>query len=325
MRSWGFKFCYLILALGISVPAIGQTSPPAEQEKGFTEIESFQGSINSSEKLFKLDSTLGYDFNKHFGAFVGAPLYLTHVSNNIATTSTTGTSGSTTITGIGNIYLGLALRMPHPEWNFTSTITAGAPTGSTRKGYSTGRVSVDWSNYLEGTFHRITPFIEAGLANGVPSSPLVRRPYTSLGVLGHLEEGAEYDLGHHFSVGASAYQILPSGSQKVFSQVIVRGKSGSSGLGTSGSPGQGRGGSTGRGQTGSAGQGRQNRPFEIASVTTGTGLTRENGFDTWLGFEPSPLWRVQAGYSRSITFDFDSFTFNIALNLGRLFRPRAGH
>jgi hypothetical protein len=350
MKSCGFKFLYWIVALGMSVSAMGQDSPQVDQEKGFTAIESFQGSLNSSNKLLRLDSTLGYDFNKHFGVFAGVPMYYSNILDT-SLASTTGTSVRRANEGIGNIYLGLAFRVPHDEWSFTSTITAAAPTGSTKKGYSTGRVSVDWSNRFGRTFHRITPFVGAGLANTVSDTPLVTRPFTSLGVVGHLEEGAEYDLGHHFSVGASAYQIFPSGSQTVFSQVILpdqsgQGQSGNAGQGNNGNSGQGNNGN-GQGNSGNNGKGKgnngnrgnsanapghnktgpgnPNRPFELASVTIGTGLTRENGFDAWVGFEPSQLWHVEVGYARSMTYDFSSFTFSLSFDIGKLIRSRKGH
>jgi hypothetical protein len=354
MKSCGFKFFYWIVVLGVSLPAMGQASSQVDQEKGITAIESFQGTVNSSNKLLRLDSTLGYDFNKHFGVFTGVPVYYSSVLDN-SLASATGTSVRRNNDGIGNVYVGLAFRVPHDEWNFTSTITGAAPTGSTKKGYSTGRANVDWTNRFGYTFHRITPFVGAGLANTVSDTPLVTRPFTSLGVVGHLEEGAEYDVGHHFSVGASAYQILPSGSQTVFSQVILpnqngRGQSGNASQSNNGNAGQGNNGNgqgnsgnngnAGQGNSGNAnlgnsgnapgltgntGRGNANRPFEIASVTTGTGLTRENGFDSWVGFEPSQFWHVEMGYARSMTYDFSSITFSLSFDIGRLIRSRRGH
>ena len=354
MKSCGFKFLYWIVMLGVSLPAMGQASPQVDQEKGITAIESFQGTVNSSNKLLRLDSTLGYDFNKHFGVFTGVPVYYSSVLDN-SLASATGTSVRRNNDGIGNVYVGLAFRVPHDEWNFTSTITGAAPTGSTKKGYSTGRANVDWSNRFEYSFHRITPFVGAGLANTVSDTPLVTRPFTSLGVVGHLEEGASFYLGRHFSVGSSAYQILPSGSQTVFSQVILpnptgQGNNGKAGQGNNGNAGQGNNGNgqgnsgnngnngngnngngnrgnsaNAPGHTGNTGRGNANRPFEIASVTTGTGLTRENGFDSWVGFEPSQFWHVEMGYARSMTYDFSSITFSLSFDIGRLIRSRRGH
>jgi hypothetical protein len=293
MKSCIFELCCLIALLGTGLPAACQAAA-TDQAKGFTEIESLEGTLNSSEKLLKLDSAMGYDFNRHIGVFAGLPIYFTNVSSNVA-----GTSTSNTNNGIGNFYLGFVLRASHQDWNFASTVTGAAPTGSTKKGYSSGRANVDWSNRVEYSFERLTPFVEAGLANTVPDSTLVTRPFTSLGVVGHLEEGGDYELGHHVSVGGSAYQILPTGNQKVFSKLVERG-----------GPGQGLG--------------RHHRTFELVAVSSGADLTRENGFNVWVGFEPNRFWRLETGYSRSMTYDFNSFTINLALNVGQLVRARNG-
>jgi hypothetical protein len=34
--------------------------------------------------------------------------------------------------------------------------------------------------------------------------------------------------------------------------------------------------------------------------------------------------RLEAGYSRSLTFALNRFSFNVGLNVGRLFKERAG-
>jgi len=58
---------------------------------------------------------------------------------------------------------------------------------------------------------------------------------------------------------------------------------------------------------------------------TGDDLTQEHGFDAWLGFEPTRVLRMEFGYSRSQTFNLNSFSFNIGLNVGRLFRSGQPH
>jgi hypothetical protein len=78
----------IIVCLTMPVCAIGQnpaTSPPGQSTgrqygegrsdiKGFNEYENFRGMVNSFGSLLKLDSTLGYDFNRHVGVFAGVPL-----------------------------------------------------------------------------------------------------------------------------------------------------------------------------------------------------------------------------------------------------------
>jgi hypothetical protein len=296
------KRMVFMAALAVCANAAAQNTPSTSKEidtsKGFTEIESFQGTVNSGENLFKLDSTLGWDFNKHFGVFAGVPVYFVHVPS---TTTTTG--GVTTRTpsssnnGLGNVYLGLAFHATSPAIDYASALTAGAPTADTKKGFSSGRATIDWDNRFEHSFSRLTPFFEGGLGNTVPDSRLFTRPFTSLGFVAHLEEGAEFGLGRHLFVGASAYQIVPSGNQKVFSKLVARGKA-------------------------AVGAGKHNRVFETAATASGNDLTRENGFNAWVGIQPNSIWRLDVGYTRSATFDFNSFAFNLRMNFGKLLRAK---
>jgi hypothetical protein len=269
-----------------------------DNTKGFTEVETFQGTVNSQSYVMKLDSNLGYDFNKHFGVFGGVPVYFAHVSSITTTTgTTTTTTPASTQTGLGNVYAGLLFRAPNSTLDYASAITAGAPTGSKSKGLSTGRVSVDWDNRFEHSFSRLTPFFEGGLGNTIPDSRFFTRTFTSVGAVSHLEEGADLELFRHVSVGASAYQIVPFGNQKVISRLA---KQGSTATGTGKRP-----------------------PFDTPGVISGTSsLTRENGFNAWVGFEPSKFWRLEAGYTRSATFDINSFGFNLLFNVGKMFRSR---
>jgi hypothetical protein len=275
-------------------PAVAQKPKADSQDlqRGFTEFETFQGEANSDASVLKLDSTVGYDFNKHFGVFAGVPLYFSHVASSTTTAGTTTTTSSGG-TGMGNAYLGFALREPNPTLDYASAVTLGVPTGSTSKGLSTGRASIDWTNRFEHSFDRLTPFFEGGLANTVPDSVFLTRPFTSLGTITHLEEGADFELVRHFSVGGSAYQIVPFGNQKLLSKLVRKGQSG-----------RGNG-----------------RSFDTVAEASGSGLTRENGFSTWVGFEPTPILRAEIGYTRSTTFDWNSFAFNLRVNFGRLLRP----
>src|SRR5215475_4402075 len=301
MKLFPFK-CLVIalLAANISLLAQGQTQPlpnsreQIDSEKGITWFETFQGTINSDSRIYKLDSNLGWDFNKHFGVFVGVPMYVANVPGSTTTNGTTTTTNvSSTNSGIGNAYLGFTLKAPSPKLHYASAVTAYAPTGSVARGFSTGRVGVDWTNRFEHTFSRLTPFFEGGLSNTVPDSAFLARPFTSLGAISHLEEGAEYQLARHFYAGGSGYQIVPLGSQKVFSKLN--------------------------------GKGKGKNPFDTSTVSTGNDLTRENGYSTWVGLEPSSIVRFEVGYTRSITFDLNSFAFNLRLNPGRLLRPKRSY
>jgi len=291
----GPKFFFFLVALAASVPLLAQTSATPDTEKGFTEVETFQGTLSSTNKLMKIDSTVGYDFNRHFGVFAGLPIYFASVSGGATTGTIIAMTSGSSNAGIGNFYLGLAFRAPNPTLNYGSTITAGAPTGSTSKGFSSGRGTVDWSNHFDHSFRRFTPFLDAGLANTVPDSMLVTRPFTSLGAVGHFDEGGEYELVHHFAIGGSGYEITPFGNQKVFSKLVQ--------------PGQTR-----------TTTGKSHGVFENTFASSGNGLTREDGVSTWVAFQPSPIWRAELGYTRSATFALNSFSFNLGFNVGKLLR-----
>jgi hypothetical protein len=277
-----------------------RTARAPEPFKGFNSYEEFHGSVTSSETLLKLDSSLGYDFNQYAGVFVGVPLYFVHDSTPAAGEDL---SGSAT----GDVYFGVDLYAPTPVVNYSTTFTISAPTGSVSKGFSTGHRRLDWTNRLRRKIGRVAPFLAAGISNTVPDSDLITRTFTSLGNVIHLEEGAEYDLTRRVYAGASAYHIIPFGTQNVVNplngpQPADRG------------PGNGNDG---------VGDGNAQAP-PPASPAGSENRIRENGVDLWLGFEPTRVVRLEAGYSRSLTFALNRFSFNVGLNVGRLFKERAG-
>jgi hypothetical protein len=109
--------------------------------------------------------------------------------------------------------------------DFSTGVNGAFPVASSAKGLSTGRVTFDWDNHFAHGFDLFTPFFDFGVANSVPDTRFLKRPYTSLGTLAHFEGGSEMDLGDKFSVSASGYYILPWGAQEIF----VRGKKSSPG------------------------------------------------------------------------------------------------
>jgi hypothetical protein len=302
MKTSSLKLCVLILLLTAAVRSQAQkpSATPEEAPQGFTEVESFQGEVNSGERVLKLDSNVGWDFNRHFGMFAGIPVYFSHLAS---TTTTTGTTTTTTPgasnSGIGNAYLGFALRAPNPVLDYASAVTVGAPTGDTKKGLSTGRATFDWDNRFEHSFNRFTPFFEGGLGNTVPDTKFLTRAFTSLGMVTHLEEGAGLELFPRVTVSGSAYEIVPFGTQKVFSKLVAKGQA-------------------------ATGSGKHGRVFETAAETVGSGLTRENGFIASVAFEPARFWTIEAGYTRSETFALDSVAFNVRMDVGKLLRQRKG-
>lgn len=322
---------------GFTLAALGQTSRPTNDKevtdnepqsnqtqeapstiKGFNAYESFRGMVNSSGALLKLDSSVGYDFNSHIGVFTGVPLYFAHDASN--------TPGQTELNsvGAGDVYFGVEAYMPSQIVNLTSTLTVSAPTGSVSKGFSPGQATIDWNNRFRRRFGRLAPFVAAGLGNTVPDSELVIRNFISVGNVAHFEEGTDFDLTRHVYVGGSAYQIVPFGEQKVFNRfekAVPRDDHGGGGPSNSG-PGSG---GNGDDHNGGPAPGQPPPGDTGQPSATGNDLTQEHGFAAWLGFEPTRVLRLELGYSRSVTFNLNSFSFNVGFNVGRLFHSGQSH
>ena len=202
----------LITVVPVAAQSNSASRPNPQDDKGFTSYAEFGGSSDPDGRVFELDSSVGYNFTKHFGMDMGVPIYFV-----LASSSTTG--GSNSSNGLGNPHLDLRLKFNNPAVNFGSVLTGSAPTADSKKGLSTGRATFDWTNRFDRSFSRFTPFAEVGIANTIADSRLFKRPYTSLGFNTHFQAGGNVDLWKFFGAGASAYDILPSGQQTIFSKV----------------------------------------------------------------------------------------------------------
>ncbi len=276
-----------------------QTQPAdkaQKEKKGFTFYESFTGSSNTLGQVLKLDTTVGYDLSKHFGVDVGIPVYFVRAS------STTSSTGATSQTGIGNAYVDLKFMFPSPVVNYASTITGTAPTGDTASGLSTGRATYDWNNHFDKTVLGITPFINAGVANTVSDTHFFTRPFATLGTVGHFEGGLTYKVAPLVRVGASAYDILPSGQQKLFSKLV-----------------QG----TSRTTAGATVQGQRSSIGSTHETVGGSDLAKDDGYSAWITASPGPV-EFELGYSRSVVNDLNTVSFGIGFNLSSIVRKAKG-
>lgn len=244
-------------------------SSSTSQYRGFNAYESLRGIVTSSDSLLKLDSSVGYDFNRNFGIFAGIPVYL---SNSF------GGGSNLQEHGIGDVYFGAEVYVPSHVVRYSTTVTVAAPTGNEQKGFSSGKATVDWTNRFRHSFGRLTPSFSAGVGNSLsiglgtlPSSDLTNGALSTVGTAAHLREGAEFDLTRRVYVGAAGYQILPFGNNQ-------------------------------------------------GNSANANPLVRETGVDTWFGFEPSRVVRMEIGYSRSTTFALNSLSFSMGFNVGRMLR-----
>jgi hypothetical protein len=299
MRQWKTVriVLFAVLTLGL-VPRLGAQSTASsqpsgeEQEKGVILIETFEGSANSDGFVSDLNSVAGYRFNQHFRVDAGVPVYFIHSSSSV--------SGSSSSSGVGNPYVDLGWAIKNPAVNYSTNLNAAAPTADTKKGLSTGRVTFDWDNRFDREFSRFTPFADAGVGNSLSDRFLFRRPFTSLGNVAHLEGGTEFSLGRSLSLSASGYDVLPWGTQKVFSRLIKRGSAGS-------------------------GTVKHGRVFENAAETIGgASLTRDTGFKAGFDFTPRPYVDFSLGYTRSMNYALDTVSFGVSLDVAKIIEKKRG-
>src|SRR5258707_2579718 len=192
-------------------------------------------------------------------------------------------TGATSASGMGNPSLGFRYSRKGPLFDFSTSLNGAAPAASSAKGLSTGRVTFDWDNHFAHEFGLFIPFFDGGLANSVPDTRFLRRPYISLGKLAHFEGGSELDLGDKFSVSASGYDLVPWGPQQIF----VRGKKSSSG-----------------------------------STKGDASLTRDDGVNIGLDYNLSPSVDLSAGYSYSAYNVLNTVSFGVELNVASWLRKR---
>ncbi len=281
----------IAVPLAANLPAL---AAQPEQAKRPLLWVSFSGSSNEPGQVYKIDPTVGYRLSSHFEIDAGIPIYFVHASN-------TGVAeGFTSKNGIGNAYVDLRVIVNHPTFYFSSTLRGAAPTGDSQNGFSTGRATVDWSNYLEKSIGGFTPFGSAGMANTISDTHFFQAPFTSLGIVGHFEGGAYLQPVHYVKLGGSAYAMIPSGEQKVYSKLLKRNSTTTpSSISTS----QGHG-----------------RPFESASVTSGSAsLTKDHGISAWIDFVPASNMKFEVGYSRSVSYGLNTVFFSLFFDFSSAF------
>lgn len=273
------SLCLLaVSALGEAVAAAA--SKTAVEEKGFTLTETYEGSADTDGFISDINSSVGYVFNPHFSVNMGVQyLFVNPSSSNSSKTGTTSTSG------MGNPSLGFRYSRKGPVLDFRTGVNGAFPVASSAKGLSTGRVTFDWDNRFAHGFDFFTPFLDVGVANSVPDTRFLHRPYSSLGTLAHFEGGSEMDLGDKLSVSASGYYILPWGAQQLF----VRGKKSLPG-----------------------------------STKGGVSLTRDAGINLGLDYNLTRFVDLSGGYSYSGYSVLNTVSFGVELNVASWLRKHRG-
>lgn len=207
-----------VLALGVifAVCASATHAQAIEADQnphGFTAFEQMRA-IDSSEGQFAIiDTSVGYDFNRHIGFDIGEPVFFVRPT-------VPNIPHNWTITG-GDPYGDLRLTFDNSIVNYATAFTVTVPVHGTSV-FSTGRVGLDWFNHFDHSFGRLTPFVNGGISNGIVDTNVLSQPFRlvqefrTLGFLGDAEGGMSFRVVKRLKIGGSYYALLPAGDQKVY-------------------------------------------------------------------------------------------------------------
>jgi hypothetical protein len=286
-------FRSLLLLLGTcllgSASLNAQHTTPAGEAHGFTLFEEFRGSTSNQGQFTILDTSVGYDFNRHVGIDLGVPYYFFRATPN----SVPGERHFWDNT-VGDPYFDIRLTFENRVLNYATAITATVPVAETGA-FSTGRLGINWFNHFDRPIGRLTPYVNVGISNGLLDTRLISQPYRvfysfrTLGFLADGEAGMTFRVANRLIIGGSYYTLQPSGSQKVY-----------------------------------AANGVQN--FFIvpigASTATISDLTHDRGYSAYLRVNPTRFMYIEPAYVHSIKFNQDAATLTVGFDLRALFSGR---
>ena len=226
---------------------------------------------------------VGYNITEHFGGDVGIPLYTIQSPYSIVTNHDWRWT-----TLVGDPFVDLRYTTKWHGLDATSVLTGTIPISSPERVFTTGRFGGDWYNHVSGHFAGITPFLNFGAATEtmdryvLPRPYNIARPYQVLGFNANGEAGLSFTILKHYSVGASAYGILPFGRQKVFSRLVAP-------------------------DSAIAGDANHNRYWNSAFETIGDSkIARDNGYSGWVDVAQIKNLVVEAGYTYSVHYHWGS-------------------
>ena len=304
---WLFCLLLCVVFLAVCEPVVAQTPIPAARgsagkegggfSPGWTLDARFEGDYSSEAGVYDVGTALGYNFSRHFGVDAGVPFYF------VSTPSSTKQANPGAISGVGmgNTFLDLLLTYPSPGLNYSSAVHLTAPVADTKKGFSTGHATWNFTQHIDHAFGDWSPFLDAGVGNTIMDTRYFTRPFMSFGYNGAFTGGLEYDQGP-FSLQAGAYDVAPWGNQTETSRVFRCSAAKCSSTGTS----------------------TNRNGFTSSNVTKGgASLTRDNGYEAGFDFKPVYYLDFEFDYSRSVPLHLNNYSFGIGVNLSSLVRPRA--
>ncbi len=271
----------ICLALAVGVRA---QATPAGEDHGFTFFEEFRGSTSNQGQFTILDTSVGYDFNRHVGIDLGVPYYFFRATPNLVPGEKHFWDNT-----LGDPYADLRLTFENRVLNYATVMTVAVPVAETGA-FSTGRLGLNWFNHFDRPIGRLTPYVNVGISNGLLDTRLISQPFQvydsfrSLGFLAEGEGGMTLRVAKRLIVGGSYYTLQPSGNQKVFTA-----------------------------------NGIQN--FFLVSNGSGAAadLTHDRGYSAFLRFNPTRFMYIEPAYVHSLKFNQDAATVTVGFDLRALF------
>lgn len=226
-----------------------------------------------------LSPDLAFRFNSHFSVDASAPIYdYIKILANKGTKAKPVYVATTKHFAAGDTALNAHLQFDSPVLGYELSSTLGLPSGNTNYGLGAGQVTYSFNNHLEHSFDFITPDLELGIGD---SSSLqgtrVRKSYVSVGTLAYFQAGASFDLPHHATFSANAYEELPVTAQTLYS-------------------------TTGKGKK------------KVTTATTKS-VGEDNGFQSSLDIPLQPHVTLSGFYNRSLRGHIDTAGFSLTFLL----------
>ncbi|HET7215010.1 MAG TPA: hypothetical protein VFL79_15585 [Terriglobia bacterium] len=256
---------------------------PATSSTGATAFAVAVGKHSNLGGIYTAGVGVGYNITEHFGGDIGASLYTVQspfspVSNHDWVWTTLA----------GDPFVDLRYTTKLHGLDATSILTGSIPISGAQRVFSTGRFGGDWYNHITTSFAGFSPFLNFGVANEtidryvIPRPYNIARPYQIFGVNGNGEVGANFTVFKHYTVGASAYALVPVGRQKVFSRLVTP-------------------------NSAVVGDANHFRVWNNAFETIGDSkLGRDNGYSGWVEVAKVKNLKVQAGYTYSVHYRWGS-------------------
>ena len=286
LHSWLLLAAAAIVGIMAAAPAtFAQDQRTAyEPQKGFDIYEEFRGSVSNQGQFLVLDNNIGYDFNRFIGFDVGIPVYFNHLTPPLQG-QPRGWQQQ-----LGDPYADMRLSFNNRVINYDTAITVAVPyyeTGS----FDGSNLGVDWFNHFDKPIGPVTPFFNAGVANGILNTQLLSQPYRlvdtfrTLGFIADGEAGLDVHLYRALGVGGSFYEVIPSGTQKAFLN----------------------------------GQPVTNTFLFPTAANALAQATNDHGYSAWLRIIPTRFLYFEAGYVHSIEFNDDAATLTVGFDLRSMF------